>query len=70
MDAAMSRTHYEWLNADVGFYGHIPALPGVWATGETQCACETELREVLEDWILGGKKLGLRLSEGFDAPPS
>ena len=61
--AAMDHAQFEWLPSDQEWYGSIPVTPGVWATGATREACHTELREVLEDWLL----LGLRL--GHDIPP-
>jgi predicted RNase H-like HicB family nuclease len=70
IDAAMSRARYEWLNEDDGYYGRIPELPGVWATGDTVDECAMELREVLEDWIALGAKFGHPLPETFNQPPS
>jgi predicted RNase H-like HicB family nuclease len=34
------------------WYGEIPACPGVWATGQSQEECRTELQEVLEGWLI------------------
>ncbi len=56
--AAMRQAHYEIVEEDRTFYGHIPETPGVWANAETLEACREELQSVLEGWIL----LGLRLS--------
>ena len=63
IDAAMRHAQVEWLPDDGEWYGHIPETPGVWATGATEETCRAELREVLEDWLL----IGLRL--GHDIPP-
>ncbi|MDE2718719.1 MAG: type II toxin-antitoxin system HicB family antitoxin [Dehalococcoidia bacterium] len=60
--AAMQSAVYEYLPDDRPYYGEIPGLHGVWANSETFSQCRTELREVLEDWLL----LGLRL--GHDIP--
>ena len=51
---ALERAHYEWLVDSNVYYGEIPELPGVWATGETLERCQAELQEVLEDWIVIG----------------
>lgn len=37
---------------DGEYFGEIPTLPGVWASAATLEECRSELREVLEDWIL------------------
>jgi predicted RNase H-like HicB family nuclease len=60
--AAMNRAQIRWLPDDKTWYGEIPGLDGVWATGETEAACRDELQEVLEEWVA----LGLRL--GHDIP--
>jgi predicted RNase H-like HicB family nuclease len=54
LDAAMQHAAIEYLTDDGMYYGEIPELPGVWATGETTDACRVTLREVLEDWLLVG----------------
>jgi predicted RNase H-like HicB family nuclease len=70
IDAAMSRARYEWLNEDDGYYGRIPELPGVWATGRTVADCIRELREVVEDWMILCEKLGHPLPGRFYELPS
>lgn len=52
--AAMGHAAIEHLADDGHYYGEIPELPGVWATGPTPEACRATLREVLEDWLLIG----------------
>jgi predicted RNase H-like HicB family nuclease len=61
IETAMKHANDELLNEDDGFYGHIPELPGVLATGSTVEACAIELQEVLEDWI----SLGLAMQHEF-----
>ncbi len=39
------------------YYGEIPELQGVWANADTLNACQAELQEFLEEWLL----LGLHL---------
>jgi predicted RNase H-like HicB family nuclease len=47
INAAMRKAHYEILS-----------LQGVWANAKTLEACREELREVLEEWIVLGLKMG------------
>jgi len=58
IDAAMRKAHYEILPDNEGYYGKIEGLQGVWANASTLEACREELREVLEEWIVLGLKLG------------
>jgi predicted RNase H-like HicB family nuclease len=50
--AAMRQARYEIIEDDGTFYGHIPAIPGVWANARTLEACREELETVLEGWVL------------------
>ena len=63
IQAALRHAHYEILPDDEGYYGTIEALQGVWANAESLEECRETLREVLEEWLL----LGLRL--GHPIPP-
>lgn len=49
---ALSRAAYELIEDEEPFYGEIPGLQGVWATGLTLKACEANLQAALEDWML------------------
>jgi predicted RNase H-like HicB family nuclease len=49
--AAMDKATYEIIDDPEPFYGEIPGLQGVWATGKTLEACRDELMSALEDWI-------------------
>lgn len=37
---------------DGQYFGDIPALRGVWASGRSLGACRDELQEVLEEWLI------------------
>lgn len=37
---------------DGSYFGEIPGVRGVWANAKNLEDCRSELREVLEDWIL------------------
>lgn len=58
IEAAMRKARYEILEDGEGFYGSIDGLQGVWANAETLESCRLELREVLEEWIMLGLRLG------------
>ena len=58
IQAAMRKAHYEILPDGEGYYGSIPNLQGIWANADTLEACREELREVVEEWILVGLKMG------------
>ena len=47
----MRLAQYEYLPEDGVYYGEIPPLAGVWATGKTLEDCQRDLREVLEEWV-------------------
>jgi predicted RNase H-like HicB family nuclease len=49
---ALRRAKYEIINDEEPYYGEIPELKGVWATGKTLEECRENLREVVEGWIL------------------
>ena len=63
IQAAMGKAHYEILPDGEGYFGSIPNLQGVWANADTLEACRDELREVLEEWILIGLKMGHSIPE-------
>lgn len=54
VQAALKKAKYEILPDDSSYYGEIPGFKGVYANAATLEECRTELREVLEDWILLG----------------
>ena len=52
LEAAMRRANYEILPDDNTFYGEIPGFAGVYANSDNLETCRSELKEVLEEWIL------------------
>ena len=58
INAAMGKARYEVLPDQEGYFGTIDGLQGVWANADTLEACREELREVLEEWIVLGLKMG------------
>ncbi len=47
----LKQARYKLLK-DESYFGEIPGLKGVWANAKNLESCRTELREVLEDWLL------------------
>lgn len=61
IQAALDRAKYKIIDNEEPYYGEIPELEGVWATGKTLEECREELRATVEDWLLLGLKLGHRI---------
>ena len=60
---AMENSRYELIEDEEPYYGEIPGLDGVWATGKTLEECRRHLREAVEDWLL------FSIANGFSVPP-
>jgi predicted RNase H-like HicB family nuclease len=58
IQAAMERATYEIIDNPEPFYGEVPELEGVWATGKTLEECRKELQSVIEGWIALKLRLG------------
>jgi predicted RNase H-like HicB family nuclease len=56
---ALERAHYEIIDDPDPYYGEVPGLEGVWASGATLEACRQELTRAIEDWILFSISKGL-----------
>ena len=63
IDAALERAKYEMISDEEPYYGEVPGLKGVWATGRTLEECRKKLSEVIEGWIV------IRLRKGLPIPP-
>ena len=63
IDAALERANYELIDDAEPYYGEVPELQGVWATGKTLEQCRQNLAEATEGWIL------IRLTRGLEIPP-
>lgn len=46
----LAKARYKILE-DKTYFGEIPGLKGVWASGKSLENCRKELEEVLEDWL-------------------
>ena len=52
IEAAMARAQYEPIDDSEPYYGEVPELQGVWATGKSLEACRRQLVEVIDGWVL------------------
>ena len=59
---ALERAHYELIDDEEPYYGEIPDLQGVWATGKSLEECRRNLAEVVDGWVL------IRLTRGLSIP--
>jgi len=60
VERALRAARYDKLD-DGTFYGEVPPLRGVLATGKNLEACRDELAEVVEEWVLIRVAKGLRV---------
>ncbi len=63
IEAALSKARYEIIEDEEPYYGEVPGLEGVWATGKTLEECRKNLREVIDGWLI------VRLRKGLQIPP-
>lgn len=54
----MDKASHEIIDDPGPFYGEIPELQGVWATGKTLETCRDNLISALVDWIASGLRTG------------
>ena len=62
INAALKRAKYEIIEDDEPYYGEVPELKGVWATGKTLEECRQNLAEVIDGWLV------IRLKRGLPIP--
>ncbi|OHB77807.1 MAG: hypothetical protein A2Z34_02735 [Planctomycetes bacterium RBG_16_59_8] len=61
--SAMEQARYEIIKDREPYYGEIPVLKGVWATGKTLEECRRKLEETVEGGII------VRLQRRLSLPP-
>jgi predicted RNase H-like HicB family nuclease len=59
VEEALRRARYEMIEDEEPYYGEVEELQGVWGTGKTLEECRSNLKEVIEGWILLSIKKGL-----------
>ena len=63
IEATLERAKYELIDDGEPYYGEVPDLAGIWATGKTLEECRRNLTEVIDGWIV------IRLRRGLPIPP-
>ena len=63
INAALQRAKFEIIGDEEPYYGEVPELDGVWATGKTLEECRHNLAEVIDGWLV------VRLKKGLPIPP-
>jgi predicted RNase H-like HicB family nuclease len=61
--------HASYEKTETGkYFGAIPVIPGIWSEAANLEDCRSELREVLEEWIILSLKRGdtLPVVDGCD----
>jgi predicted RNase H-like HicB family nuclease len=61
IEAAMRKARYEHISGERVYFGKIPGFKGLWASSETKDACESELRERLDEWIVLSLRMNMSL---------
>jgi predicted RNase H-like HicB family nuclease len=59
IQTALEGAKYEIIEDEEPYYGEVPSLVGVWATGKTLEECRRNLAEAVEDWVLFSVAKGL-----------
>jgi len=62
IQAALEKARYKIIDDEEPYYGEVPELEGVWATGKTLEECRRSLEEVIDEWII------IRLRNGLPLP--
>jgi predicted RNase H-like HicB family nuclease len=52
IEEALRRARYELIDDEDPYYGEVPELKGVWASGKILEECRENLKDVIEGWIL------------------
>lgn len=63
INAALEHANYEIIEDTEPYYGEVPGLPGVFATGRTLEECRRNLADVIDEWLI------IRLRRGLPIPP-
>ncbi|MBE3064944.1 MAG: type II toxin-antitoxin system HicB family antitoxin [Spirochaetes bacterium] len=64
IQAALDRAHDEIIQDEEPYFGTIPGLDGVWASGTSLEACRMNLADVVEDWVF------ISIARGLPSPAS
>lgn len=61
INEAVATAKYDIIDDEEPYYGEIPLLKGVWATGKNLEECRNNLIETLEGWLYISIKKGLNI---------
>ena len=61
IQAALEKAGYDIIDDEETYYGEVPELEGVWATGTTLEECRRNLEEVIDEWVIFRLRNGLPL---------
>jgi len=59
IEEALERAKYELIEDEEPYYGEVPDLKGVWATGKTLEECRKNLKDVIEGWLIISLRKGI-----------
>jgi len=59
IQAALMKARYELIADEEPYYGEVPELAGVWATGKTLEECRKNLAEVIDGWLVVRLRKGI-----------
>ncbi len=63
INEALKKAKYEIINDDEPYYGEIPDIDGVWATGKNLEECREQLKETLDEWLILSFKKNLPIPQ-------
>jgi len=63
IEAVIKKAKCEIIKDEEPYYGEIPSIKGIWATGKTLEECRKNLKEALEDYIIISLEKHLSLPE-------
>ncbi|MEA1964039.1 MAG: type II toxin-antitoxin system HicB family antitoxin [Candidatus Aerophobetes bacterium] len=63
IEEALKRARYEIIDDEEPYYGEVPELRGVWATGKTLEEYRKNLKEVIEGWLVISIKKALPIPQ-------
>lgn len=71
IERALEKAHYEIIQDEEPYYGEVPGLDGVWATGSSLETCRKNLSAAIEDWLFFSiaKGLAIPVLDGLTIKP-
>lgn len=63
INEALRLAKYEIIDDEEPYYGEIPVIQGVWASGRTLEECRQRLKDTLDEWIILSFNRGLPIPE-------